>query len=276
MTTTPGTRTPDAHAREEAAPVGVGTHPAPRIPVQGTFNFRDLGGYRTADGGRIAAGRLFRADGLGRLDASSHSLMAELGIRSVVDLREEREVARIPDALGSEAFSYAHVPLLGNRFMPLDPQSPRRLTLSEHSLPGLYRAMIDTAGAAFVDVVSRLAAHEEGAVVFHCSAGKDRTGMIAAFVLTLAGVPRDDVIADYALTERYLGEDFLRALGRNVASAGVSETGISATAARPEWMADVLDRLDREFDGVEGYLAHHGLGEDVTGRLRRTLVSRED
>ncbi|WP_051297913.1 tyrosine-protein phosphatase [Brevibacterium album] len=245
---------------------------APRIPVSGTFNFRDLGGHRTADGRRIATGRLFRADGLGRLDDSSHTLMSQLGIRSVVDLREEREVHHLPDALGAGLFEYAHMPLLGNRYMPLDPQSPHRLVLADHSLPGLYSAMIEGSGALFTQVITRLAEQEQGASVFHCSAGKDRTGMIAAFVLTLAGVRRDDVIADYSLTEQYLGEDFLRALGRDVASAGIAERNIMATAARPEWMADVLDRLDREFDGVEGYLAHHGLSDDVAVRLRERLV----
>lgn len=246
---------------------------APRIEVPGTFNFRDLGGYATVDGGAIATGKLYRADGLGRLGPDGIRVMRELGIGSVVDLREEREVANIPDDVEGLGARYTHLPLLGNRYFPMQENIPDRIVLNPPSLPGLYAAMIDTAGDRFVQVITHLASVEGQAAVFHCSAGKDRTGLIAAFVLTLAGVERDTVIEDYALTEEYLGDDFRAALRAHFSSAGIAGVSKMATEAKPEWLADVLDRLDRDHGGVEGYLADHGMRDGVVDQLRGSLTT---
>lgn len=248
-------------------------HLAPRIEVPGTFNFRDVGGHATQDGGRVATGRLFRADGLGRLGAGGVRAMRELRIASVLDLRETRETVNIPDDLDGLGAEYVHLPILGDRYYPMDPEREDRIVLSSPSLPALYAVMIDTAGPLFVEAITLLSQERDGAAVFHCSAGKDRTGFIAAFLLTLLGVDRDSVLSDYALTEQYLGEEFRQALAAHLASAGVSVTSM-ATEAKAEWLADVLDRLDREYGGVEGYLTEHGLRAQVLDRLRTTLVSR--
>lgn len=247
-------------------------HRAPRIPVPGTFNFRDLGGHSTVDGRRVSEGRLYRADGLGRLGPDGVAMLKEMRIVSVVDLREEKEVANIPDAVDGLGARYSHMPLLGNRYFPIDKDSPDRIVLDTPSLPALYAAMIETAGPRFVDVISHLAEIEQDATVFHCSAGKDRTGLIAAFVLSLLGVERDAVVHDYALTEEYLGDDFRAALSTHFSSAGISSVSSMATEAKPEWLADVLDRLDRDHGGVEGYLVDHGLRDGVANRLRASLM----
>ena len=247
-------------------------HRAPRIEIPGTFNFRDLGGHRTRDGGAVATGRLYRADGLGRLGPDGVAMLKEMRIASVVDLREEKEVANIPDAVDGLGARYSHMPLLGNRYFPLDKDRPDRIVLDTPSLPALYAAMIETAGSRFVDVITHIADVEQDAAVFHCSAGKDRTGPIAAFVLSILGVERDAVIYDYALTEEYLGDDFRAALRSHFSSAGISSVSAMATDAKPEWLADVLDRLDRDHGGVEGYLADHGLRDGVADRLRASLT----
>lgn len=247
-------------------------HRAPRIEIPGTFNFRDLGGHRTRDGGAVATGRLYRADGLGRLRPDGVAMLKEMRIASVVDLREEKEVANIPDAVDGLGARYSHMPLLGNRYFPLDKDRPDRIVLDTPSLPALYAAMIETAGSRFVDVITHIADVEQDATVFHCSAGKDRTGLIAAFVLSILGVERDAVIYDYALTEEYLGDDFRAALRSHFSSAGISSVSAMATDAKPEWLADVLDRLDRDHGGVEGYLADHGLRDGVADRLRASLT----
>lgn len=247
-------------------------HRAPRIEVPGTFNFRDVGGYATEGGGTVATGRLYRADGLGRLGEPGVRMLRELGITSVIDLREEMEVTNIPDALEGLEARYTHLPLLGNRYFPLDTSIPDRIVLDPPSLPSLYAAIIDTAGTRFVDVITEVSRVEDDAVVFHCSAGKDRTGLTAAFLLTLLGVDRDAVLTDYALTEEYLGEEFRQALRAHFTSAGISTVSTMATDAKPEWLADVLDRLDRDHGGVEGYLWEHGLKDGTVDRLRSSLV----
>ena len=247
-------------------------HRAPRIEVPGTFNFRDVGGYTTGDGGAVATGRLYRADGLGRLGEPGVRMLRDLGITSVIDLREELEVTNIPDALEGLGARYTHLPLLGNRYYPLDTSIPDRIVLDPPTLPSLYAAIIDTAGTRFVDVITEVSRVEDDAVVFHCSAGKDRTGLTAAFLLTLLGVDRDTVLMDYALTEEYLGEEFRQALRAHFTSAGISTVSTMATDAKPEWLADVLDRLDRDHGGVEGYLWEHGLEDGTVDRLRSSLL----
>lgn len=247
-------------------------HRAPRIEVPGTFNFRDLGGHSTQDGGTVVTGRLYRADGLGRLGAEGIAMLREMRVVSVIDLREEKEVANIPDAVDGLGARYSHMPLLGNRYFPLDANIPDRIVLEPPSLPALYAAMIETAGPRFVDVITHLSEVENDAAVFHCSAGKDRTGLIAAFVLSLLGVERGAVIQDYALTEEYLGEEFRAALRSHFTSAGISTVSTMATDAKPEWLADVLDRLDRDHGGVEGYLVDHGLRNGIADRLRTSLT----
>src|SRR5699024_2131113 len=248
-------------------------HRAPRIEVPGTFNFRDLGGHSTRDGSTVAPGRLDRAAGLGRLGDEGVAMLKEMRIVSVVDLRGEKEVANIPDAVDGLGARYSHMPLLSNRYYPLDANIPDRIILDPPSLPGLYAAMIETAGPRFVEVISHLSEIEEDAAVFHCSAGKDRTGLIAAFVLSLLGVEREAVVHDYALTEEYLGEEFRAALRSHLTSAGISTVSTMATDAKPEWLADVLDRLDRDHGGVEGYLVDHGLRDGVADRLRTSLTA---
>lgn len=248
-------------------------HTPARIEIPETFNVRDIGGWTGADGRRVRTGALYRADGLGRLTGESIAMMREMRIVEVIDLREERESANIPDRLDGLGAAYLHMPMLGNRYYPLNPADARPLNLPDRTLPTLYAAMIDHFGDRFVAVLSHLASERDGAAVFHCSAGKDRTGLVAAFLLTLLGVDRDDVIADYAATERFLGADFLAAITGHFASAGISaDLATTATAAPPEFMDGALAKVEREHGGVEAYLRSHGLADAAVERLRAALL----
>lgn len=248
-------------------------HLPERIAVPGTFNFRDLGGWQTPHG-PVAAGQFFRADGLANLNADSLRIFEGLGIATVIDLRETREARSAPDKLGELPIEHIRLPLFGDRYYPLDTHDAERIVLTEHTLPQVYAAIIETCGSRIADTM-RLLANASGPVVYHCSAGKDRTGIISAFVLTLLGVDRDDVLADYQATERFLGPEFLEAIGRNFADAGiVANLSHTATQAPKEYMSDLLTRVDEEFGSVAGYLTDHGLGESEIEALRQAGLSR--
>ncbi|KAB8196481.1 protein-tyrosine-phosphatase [Nonomuraea phyllanthi] len=160
-------------------------------------NFRDIGGYATQDGRTVRWQRLYRADSLGWLAGDDLTTFRTLRVRTVIDLRhgfEVEERGRVPEAEGQ---FYQNLPIEGRRWSlsPYDERigvarylADRYLEVTEDGVGNLRIALETIAQAA------------NAPVVIHCAAGKDRTGVLAALVLSLAGVSEDDIVADYALT----------------------------------------------------------------------------
>ncbi|MFE2110540.1 tyrosine-protein phosphatase [Kitasatospora sp. NPDC059463] len=168
------------------------------IEFEGPYNFRDLGGYPAADGRTVRRGLLFRSSSLGRLaSAADLERFRALDIGTVIDLRHPWEIerrGRIPqlDGVAYHNLSIEHRPYDQAEIDPgLDPWRYLADRFAE----------VAEDGVAEIRAVLELIAQAERPVVFHCAAGKDRTGLIAALVLTLLGVGEDDVAADFALTE---------------------------------------------------------------------------
>lgn len=162
------------------------------------FNLRDLGGYASEDGGTVAWGQLFRADGLSRLDDADAALLAPMGFRTVVDLRTPGECETWGIA-PTEKFgaTMVHLPLISVLW-------DRTVADGDHDtvdyLIARYLEMAEE-GAGVLASVARLAIGDgQAPLVFHCSAGKDRTGVTAALLLGLLGVDDATIAADYALT----------------------------------------------------------------------------
>ena len=133
--------------------------------------------------------------------------------------------------------------------------------------------MIDEFGSRLAAGVETIATRVRTPVLIHCSAGKDRTGVLSAFVLSLLDVDREHVVADYTMTERYLGAEFVAALGAKFAQAGiVADISNTATQAPAGLITAVLDRLDDEYGGVAGYLCTHGMNPEAVDELRAALV----
>ncbi|HXQ62480.1 MAG TPA: tyrosine-protein phosphatase [Acidimicrobiales bacterium] len=171
--------------------------PSRTLVFDGCFNFRDLGGYPTADGRRTRWRRLFRADGLSRLTENDLATLATLGVVTVIDLRTDLEAdtqGRFPpDRAG---VSYHHLPLTDT--LPGEEESAdwdRAAFVSER-----YLAMLSEGTATVSDAIGLLADPARRPAVFHCSVGKDRTGVLAALVLGFLGVPDDVIVDDYALS----------------------------------------------------------------------------
>ncbi|MET9882967.1 tyrosine-protein phosphatase [Streptomyces sp. NPDC006430] len=175
------------------------TQPSGRhIDFERLHNFRDLGGYRSADGRTVAWGVLYRADSLGKLAGADWERFLGLGIRTVIDLRYPWEIeakGRVPEV---ERFTYANLSIEHRPYdqAAIDPAvdpwrylADRFAEVAEDGVEEIRRAV-------------ELIAAGPGPTVFHCTSGKDRTGLIAAFVLTLLDVPEEEILADFALTER--------------------------------------------------------------------------
>jgi protein-tyrosine phosphatase len=171
--------------------------PTRKLVFDGCFNFRDLGGYRTADGRRTRWRRLFRADGLSRLTENDMATLGSLGVVTVIDLRTDLEAdtqGRFPADL--DGVTYHHLPLTDT--LPGEEETPdwdRSAFVSER-----YLAMLSEGTATVTSAIRLLADPRRQPAVFHCSVGKDRTGVLSALVLGFLGVPDDVIVADYALS----------------------------------------------------------------------------
>jgi protein-tyrosine phosphatase len=234
--------------------------------LEGTYNVRDIGGYGTVDGRMTRWGMLFRADGLHRLPPDAQARLCGQGVKTVVDLRRSDELAAAPNVFAkSSQVTYHHMSLLIDK-PPVVVENPR-------SLIDIYRIILDERQDQIRMVLSTFAAPEGLPGVVHCTAGKDRTGVIVALILGLCGVPHDTIVADYALTSTYLGEGFIEETRQHVLQRGyIWEQYQPLVTCPPENMEATLHHLDTTYGGFEAYAGHIGVAEEQIRRLRETLL----
>ena len=240
------------------------------LTLEGATNFRDLGGYETACGQRVCRGRLFRSDGLHRLSRADGKVLAALGIEEALDLRygPERagEPARLPAAVASVHIGLAGAPgaslleTLNLGGVTSAKAAKRWLTASYADYPRLY-------APACRAILGRLIAEEAPPLLFHCTAGKDRTGFAAAVVLEALGVPRGTIMEDYLLTNRHWdrGDREPEGLPREIYEPVFS--------ARKEYLNASWAALDRDHGSLEAWLATAvGFGAEDRARLRAAML----
>jgi protein-tyrosine phosphatase len=233
------------------------------IRLPGITNLRDLGGYPSTDGGTVRWRTLLRSDALHRLGDSGRAALAGLGLRTVIDLRTDEEVMAAAGALdGGEVRTY-HVPLF-------DASAIGRLP---PELAAIYRYMIDDCGAAIAEAVGRLCASNALPGLIHCTAGKDRTGLVAAIVLAVIGVPDDIIAADYAMSGSHLDPGAATAISQIRAVSGVGRwLDLGALGAQPRVIHEALAHIRARAGTVAGYLLQNGLTPRDIESLRRGLV----
>ncbi len=240
------------------------------LPLKGAYNIRDLGGYPTAGGGRIAWRRVLRADSLHRLAPGEADRLVDEGLRSVIDLRTRAEVAAAPSPFADyPGVSFVNLPL----FDDLSPEALSRPAAPvDHPLASFYHTALRARGPALRAIFTRIARCEAGAVLFNCTAGKDRTGIVALLLLALAEVPRDEIIADYTLTEQLIPDLVAEFLALSRARGGDVESYARLLESPAQTAAQVLDDLDRDFGGAAGYFDHIGVARQDVVRLRDRLI----
>ena len=241
------------------------------LVVDGLLNVRDLGGLSTPDGRRVRPGRIVRSDNLrGLTDEGAVTLVREVAPRLVVDLRTEAECAR-------EGRGLAEVADVGYVNFPLQPKAALN---AEQVAAGLatnlfddYVLQIRGNGGPLVAALELLSDGDALPAVVHCTAGKDRTGVLVALLLDLLGVAREQIVADYAATT----ENMPAVLARIRSSSFFQGNGLAAAPAwifesTPETMRDFLSWLDDEHGGTERWATDHGLSPDAVQRLRANLL----
>jgi protein tyrosine/serine phosphatase len=241
-------------------------------PWEGCVNVRDLGGHPTEDGGTTRFGRVLRSDDLWHLTPAGRAAFAAAGVVRVVDLRTDAE--RLERA-GDPGVEVVHVSIVGAWGEEDESRHNRRRDDAVDALEYLewaYEEFLERHAARFVAAVAAVADTPlHGAAVVHCVAGKDRTGLVSALLLRLAGVPVDDVAADYAASEACLAPTH---------DAWVEQAPDAAEARRrrmllytpQEAMARTLARLEARHGDVAGYLAASGLPATAAARVRARLL----
>jgi protein-tyrosine phosphatase len=243
-----------------------------RLPFEGVVNFRDLGGYPSDLGGTVRFGRVYRSDRLDRMTPADHERYAELGIRTIYDLRrdEEREVA--PDPYPNE-----HVCIISTLESNGHPKLGDEPPAAEGAdlLRSLYRGMLDHAGPDIGRIYRGIVDPQVAPVLFHCTAGKDRTGMIAAVLLEWLGVPRPLVLDDYERTNDYRTESAERDTFERLVAQGMAPEAAAGLLSAPRWaMEETLAELDSDFGGVERWLRDcAGLDNAMLTALRDQLLT---
>ena len=242
-----------------------------RLDFDGPRNFRDLGGYATGDGRTTRWGVLYRADALDRMTPSDLDRFAELGIVNVYDLRHDFERERGPNPMPSVNISVM------SRVVGDAPPNFADMVTADHGrefMRNMMLRLIEHAGAEFGELVRRLSDPSGVPAVYHCTAGKDRTGVLTALVLESVGVDRDTVLDDFTLTDRYraVSEDS-DGFAMMVERGAPPEVATAALGAPRELLGGVLDEIDRRWGGVRTYLAEQGDVDDATiASLRSNLL----
>lgn len=242
-------------------------HPDRRLPIEGAFNLRDLGGYALPDGSRTRWGRALRADGLGRLSTADIDLLLSRGLTRVIDLRAPAEARQHPGKLNNiSGIEVINLPLY-------DDLAPLREITDPEPLPEFYRKMLSERSAMVAEVFQAIAGTGEGAVLFHCTAGKDRTGVIAALWLALAGAEREVILGDYALTGELI-PGLISLFNADLVARGIDPEVIRPMlGCEPRYMAQTLDYITTTYGDVLQYLRSSGLNEETLTALRAKLAS---
>jgi protein-tyrosine phosphatase len=252
------------------------------IELDGAVNVRDVGGLPTSDGGTIVPGRLLRSENLQELSAADVSrLVDEIGLTTVVDLRSTNEVAVEGPAPLDElpGVRHAHHPVLREFLNVSDTAKAALLTeLAEEDrerypddfMTGHYLGYLENRPEEVIGALRSIAT-APGAAIVHCAAGKDRTGVIVALALTVAGVEPEAIVADYMATDERLEAIVERLARSRMYTSDMTSRPVRAHAPRAETMKAFLEQLEARYGGLDNWLAAHGFGPDEVSQLRAKL-----
>ncbi len=231
-----------------------------RLTWDACVNVRDLGGLRCG-GATIKHGRLVRASILGSLTDAGRAAIRAHGIRTVVDLRGDDEVAEAPSPY-AQGLTYRRAPVNSMRMMALH-EGARAGTLEDE----LRRIAVK--GGGFADAVVAIAESEPG-ILLHCTAGRDRTGIVVATILAAIGVHDEQITADYAASDDELMDEYARFKAANPERAA----SVDEAVAKRAWvMAETLSTIRRAFGGAATYLDLAGVRPAHLSALRMKLVA---
>ncbi len=242
-------------------------HTTRQMILEGAFNIRELGGLSTCFDRQTRSRQFLRADSLHALSSASQTKLIEYGLKTVIDLRTSQEILQEPNPFSNlENVRYINISLFEAIL-----QNPNADTMS--SLESLYIAALDHCQAALREVLETLA-NSQSVTLFHCTAGKDRTGIVSALLLANASVSSEFIIQDYSLTEELAKPMLERPLTEAVKNGMDKDFYAKLLTSKASTMQATLWYLEARFGSVEGYLRDGlGLEQDTLDALRLKMLN---
>jgi protein-tyrosine phosphatase len=245
------------------------------IEIEFAGNLRDLGGYRTREGRTVAWRRLFRSGELRHnTEGDIARLRQETGLSSVLDLRGDMEIREERVKLLSEGgIRYHNVPLItGGRDPGSDDGDELFTRFTNMGEFYLFLMGHEDFSEKLAKALEIIADSENHPILFHCTVGKDRTGILAAAVLSILGVGDGDIVNDYNLTTPHMARFIERMKGIPEAEDMLEKLPAYIWEASRESMEMVLSGIRRNYGSVRGYLETHGTDSGLFDRLERALL----
>ncbi|MCF8708826.1 tyrosine-protein phosphatase [Rhizorhapis sp. SPR117] len=243
------------------------------LPLSGGFNLRDFGGYETVDGNRVKTRTLYRSGVMSMLTPEDEAHLATLGIATICDFRRGDERASHPTRWHAGQTSYFARDYSEDTGLLSRMYGKREKTaeMMRDLMIAVYRNIPTDHGPAYRVMFERLAAGHVPMLI-NCSAGKDRTGVGAALILSALDVPRETILQDYLLTNDVA--DFTRLVAGWKGRSGAQSPDALAPAltADASYLDAMFDTLDRDHGGLNGYLASIGLDVDICTQIRANLL----
>jgi protein-tyrosine phosphatase len=249
-----------------------------RVPLEGSVNFRDLGGYETADGRRIKWGLVFRSDNLGRITDRDVAFLQRMGIRLVCDFRTPAEAKNLPDRFPRNGrVKYLHLPIQHGEFDPANTferiQKGDIEWMTEEFMIKGYIKNIDNFAPVWSTLFNCLSDRSSRPIVFHCTGGKDRAGVCAALILLTLGVSEETVITDHGLSNVYIA-GVLEKIYARIRSAGVDPRQVSSYFTAPQnAIVAFIDHIRQTYGSAAGYLRKKaGIEQKIIDQLKKDLL----
>jgi len=249
-----------------------------RVQLEGSVNFRDLGGYQALDGRRIKWGRLFRSDNLGRLTDRDVFLLQKMEIRQVCDFRTPAEINKLPDRFPKGAHDKSlQLPIRHGESDPANTFDRIKNGdidwMTEEFMINGYIKNIENFAPLWATFFKILAEPSNRPLVFHCTGGKDRAGVAAALILLALDVPEETVTRDHGLSNLYIAA-VLERIYDQIRTMGVDPDEISAYFTAPQnAIAAVLKHLGKAYGSAANYLiTKAGVDEKILIRLKDDLL----
>ena len=243
------------------------------IALEGAYNVRDLGGYPTSHGRTVKWGRLFRGDGLHRLTEADQRTLVGHNIHTVIDLRFVNEATAAPSKMANIAgVDYRHVPLHDDQVAPAFSSDIKPSQLPQ-TLDEYYCMVLDRCQNRIQLLFTMLCESATLPCLYHCTAGKDRTGMLTMLVLSALDVPREIIVEDYTMTAEFAAP-LLSKLSRQMQKDGVDvEWHRRMLDCSPRIMNRTIDYLNQRYGGAENYLYKIGVTAIQLNALRADMIA---
>jgi protein-tyrosine phosphatase len=255
------------------------------VDLDGVVNMRDVGGLPTRDGRTVRSGRLLRSDNLQDLtERDVRRLVHDFGVTDIVDLRSNVEYhAEGPGPLSRTALTHHRHSLFRDDEVEVTVEDALVLPWQKEGTRERLRSHDDDYWASHylgyladrpdsVSAALHVVATSTGATVVHCAAGKDRTGTVVGLALAVAGVPEEEIVADYVATAERIERIIERLSSRPAYADNLRDRPLEDHTPRPETMARILEVLADRHGGAEGWLQEQGWTEEQVGALRASLI----